>query len=195
MSVGANFLFPVVFPVTTPDYLTIWIVAVPNLAAKGSATTSANQSVRKKALGAGVTAFSLSPFHFQLYQIEYLPADNPRMAVFYKNCGTSPLLTLAVLVRKSTVKIFWQIYRSWIQCTMLCRHGAFFAAFVLTPRDNGDGRDKIRSALLFASAVSMFFGVSQQIQKSKRRNSQQISTTLRVVNAKIIGIFCNNNCC
>ena len=84
MSVGANVLFPGVFPVTTPDYLTIWIVAVPNLAAKGSATTAANQSVRKKALGAGMTAFSLSPLHFQLYQIKYLPADNPRMAVFYK---------------------------------------------------------------------------------------------------------------
>lgn len=70
-----------------------------------------------------------------------------------------------------------------------------FAAFVLTHRDNGDKRDKMRSMLLFHSAVSVFFGVPQQIQESKRRNSQQISATLCVVNAKIIGILCNNNCC
>lgn len=70
-----------------------------------------------------------------------------------------------------------------------------FAELVLTRRDNGDKRDKTRCMLLFHSAVSMFFGVPQQIQESKRRNSQQISATLRVVNAKIIGILCNNNCC
>lgn len=70
-----------------------------------------------------------------------------------------------------------------------------FAEFVLTRRDNGDKRDKMRCMLLFHSAVSMFFGVPQQIQESKRRNSQQIFATLRVVNAKIIGILCNNNCC
>ena len=70
-----------------------------------------------------------------------------------------------------------------------------FAGFILTHWDNGDRRDKMRSILLFHSAVSMFFGVPQQIQESKRRNSQQISATFRVVNAKIIGILCNNNCC
>ena len=41
----------------------------------------------------------------------------------------------------------------------------------------------------------MFFCIPKQIQESKRRNSQQISATFRVVNAKIIGILCNNNCC
>ena len=41
----------------------------------------------------------------------------------------------------------------------------------------------------------MFFGVPQQIKERKCRNSQQIFATLRVVNAKIIGILCNNNCC
>ena len=70
-----------------------------------------------------------------------------------------------------------------------------FAEFVLTRRDNGDKRDKMRCMLLFHSAVSMFFGVPQQIKERKCRNSQQIFATLRVVNAKIIGILCNNNCC
>lgn len=70
-----------------------------------------------------------------------------------------------------------------------------FAEFVLTRRDNGDKRDKMRCMLLFHSAVSMFFGVPQQIQESKRRNSQQISATLRVVNAIIVRILGYNYCC
>ena len=50
-------------------------------------------------------------------------------------------------------------------------------------------------ALLFNSAVSVFFRISQQIQESKCRNSQQIFTTLRIMKTKIICILGNNNCC
>lgn len=73
--------------------------------------------------------------------------------------------------------------------------GAFLRDSSFLPRVNGGRKEKMRSTLLFNSTVSMFFGVSQQIQESKRRNSQQVFATLCVVNAKIIGIFCNNNCC
>ena len=78
---------------------------------------------------------------------------------------------------------------------MLLRRGALFYGFRFEAPGQWDKRDKMRSMLLFHSAVSVFFCVPQQIQESKRRNSQQISATLRVVNAKIIGILCNNNCC
>ena len=51
----------------------------------------------------------------------------------------------------------WQIYRSWIQCTMLCRRGAFFAEFLLTPRDNEDKRGKMRRASQEPSFHRTFF--------------------------------------
>ena len=84
MPVGAGGSFPVVLPVAPPDHLAVGIVAVPYLAAEGSAAAAAEQPVGKQAFGAGVAASALSTLHFQLHQIEYLPADNPRMAVLHK---------------------------------------------------------------------------------------------------------------
>ena len=57
---------------------------MPHLAAEGSAAAAADQPIGKQAPGAGVAASALSTLHFQLHQIEYLPADNPRMAVLHK---------------------------------------------------------------------------------------------------------------
>ena len=50
----------------------------------------------------------------------------------------------------------WQIYRSWILCTMLCRRGAFFAGFALTHRDNDDRRDAIVLRLPKSSLLHLF---------------------------------------
>ena len=50
----------------------------------------------------------------------------------------------------------WQIYRSWILCTMLCRRGAFFAGFALTHRDNDDRRDAIVLLLPKSSLLHLF---------------------------------------
>lgn len=65
---------------------------------------------------------------------------------------------------------------------------------ILKRRDNGDRKGNTQTALFLNSTVSVFFRISQQIQKSKSRNSQQIFTGFRIVNAEIVCIFGDNNC-
>ena len=83
-------------------------VAVPNLATKGSATTRRKPIGQKKGSWRWCDGF----FPCRGASFPTVPDHNtsrliiPGWLFSTKNCGTSPLLTLAVLVRKSTVKVF-----------------------------------------------------------------------------------------
>ena len=67
--------------IAAPNDFSVWIVAVPNLAAiKGAAVTA--YDARGKTAFAAVAPFQASsPLQFHLGQVEYLRADDGRMAV------------------------------------------------------------------------------------------------------------------
>lgn len=64
--------------------------------------------------------------------------------------------------RNSRPDSVWQIYRSWIQCTVLRWHGAFFAAVNQYPWDNGDRADKGKYICRFR-LEQLFFKVIQNL--------------------------------
>ena len=54
---------------------------------------------------------------------------------------------------------------------MLLRRGALFYGFRFEALGQWDKQDKMRSMLLFHSAISMFFCIPKQIKERKCRNS------------------------
>lgn len=64
--------------------------------------------------------------------------------------------------RAIALRFFWQIYRSWIQCTVLRWHGAFFAAVNQYPWDNGDRADKGKYICRFR-LEQLFFKIIQYL--------------------------------
>lgn len=87
-------------------------------------------------MGAETGAVAMCRWHASAFRLSATASEagRPQAKVLPGNEKFQP-------THKEFAGILWQIYRSWIQCTVLRWHGAFFAAVNRYPWDNEDRMD------------------------------------------------------
>ena len=100
MTVRALFIFPSIFLIAAPDHFSVWIRAVPDLAAEGCAALAADQPVGENTLCAGAATAFAAALKFHLNQIINFSADDRRMAVFHEELRRFALVNLVRLAQK-----------------------------------------------------------------------------------------------